>query len=120
MATAATYREAVAPPTEQTHKLVLRPEGWKARLWRAFDGSATTMLTGRDGQLCARAAGAKPAVAIASAPASSSMRASACFVLLESEHALHFVRGRIFCGEPVSTSPENAPLRRSACALIPA
>jgi hypothetical protein len=38
------YREAVAPPNERCFNLVLKPIGWKARMWRAFDNSVTLML----------------------------------------------------------------------------
>jgi hypothetical protein len=44
MSQPAIYREAAAPANELARKLVLRPESWKARLWRAFDGSTTIML----------------------------------------------------------------------------
>jgi hypothetical protein len=38
------YREAVAPPSDRCFPLVLKPIGWKARMWRAFDNSVTLML----------------------------------------------------------------------------
>ena len=38
------YREAVVPPVERCFKLSVRPVAWKARLWRAFDDTATVML----------------------------------------------------------------------------
>src|SRR5712672_3598034 len=38
----------------------------------------------------------------------------ACSDQAESEHALDFILGRIFYGEPASTSPENALSRRHA------
>jgi hypothetical protein len=38
------YREAVAPRNEICFNLVLKPIGWKARMWRAFDNSVTLML----------------------------------------------------------------------------
>ncbi len=38
------YRDNVAPPSERCQKLVLRPSGFKARLWRAFDDSVQVLL----------------------------------------------------------------------------
>lgn len=38
------WQRAEAPPSERCLKLVLRPHGWKARLWRAFDGSVMPMM----------------------------------------------------------------------------
>jgi hypothetical protein len=38
------YREAAAPPNERCFPFVLKPIGWKARIWRAFDNSVTVML----------------------------------------------------------------------------
>jgi hypothetical protein len=38
------YREAVAPPLDRCIVVALKPIGWKARMWRAFDNSVTLMM----------------------------------------------------------------------------
>jgi hypothetical protein len=38
------YREAVPPGDEHCFRLTLKPIGWKARIWRAFDDSVTVLL----------------------------------------------------------------------------
>jgi hypothetical protein len=38
------YRETTAPPESRCLRLVLKPIGWKARMWRAFDNSVTIMM----------------------------------------------------------------------------
>jgi hypothetical protein len=38
------YREASAPGKEYCFALTVKPIGWKARIWRAFDDSVTVML----------------------------------------------------------------------------
>jgi hypothetical protein len=48
------YREAVAPRNEICFNLVLKPIGWKARMWRAFDNSVTLMLRLDTPLACAR------------------------------------------------------------------
>jgi hypothetical protein len=37
-------REAAVPKDDRCFSLVLKPIGWKARMWRAFDNSVTVML----------------------------------------------------------------------------
>ena len=38
------YRESVAPEKDRCFTFVLKPIAWKARMWRAFDNSVTTMM----------------------------------------------------------------------------
>jgi len=38
------WQKAEVPPNDRCFKLVIRPQAWKARMWRAFDGSVTPML----------------------------------------------------------------------------
>ena len=38
------YRDAAVPASEHCFKLELRPQAWKARMWRAFDDSVQPMV----------------------------------------------------------------------------
>jgi hypothetical protein len=38
------WDSAEVPPSDRCFKLVVQPRGWKARMWRAFDGSVMPML----------------------------------------------------------------------------
>jgi hypothetical protein len=38
------WQKAEVPPSDRCLKLVAKPQAWKARMWRAFDGSVTPML----------------------------------------------------------------------------
>ena len=38
------WQKPEVPPNELCFKLVVRPRAWKARMWRAFDGSVQPML----------------------------------------------------------------------------
>ncbi len=38
------YREAAVPASERCFKVELKPFGWKARIWRAFDDTVQPML----------------------------------------------------------------------------